>query len=302
MSCTSPPRRARRRGVAELVQGLDRAGTPAPAAAGCCACSTRSDRLSVSSGQCDGSSTSAGSTTASHSSRARAAPQQPPQRQGGGRGSAPDRPAGCAAPSGWPTSAGALARVLRSRRGRRARARRASRRSCSRSAACSWPSSWMISSCVGASSPSSALRELPQLVDAALAVHRRDHQPRRRREAVDAARRRVLQQVPELAAVAVPVQPRARDELRPQLGDAVPEAAVERCVEHDVRASSSRAQGAASRTGRGSRSTAGCARRRRPCRRLPCPGRSPAAALPAMAASTRKTLRPSRCVATGVTR
>jgi len=71
--------------------------------------------------------------------------------------------------------------------------------------------------------PPAVLAELsagqrPQVLHAAPAVHGRQHQPRRGREAVHAARRRILQQVPHLAAVAVAVQPGARHQLWPQFG------------------------------------------------------------------------------------
>ena len=67
----------------------------------------------------------------------------------------------------------------------------------------------MISSWVGAVSPSWRLRDLPELGDGASAVHQRDDQPGGGGEAVDAAEGRVLQQIPDLAAVAVAVELRA---------------------------------------------------------------------------------------------
>jgi hypothetical protein len=121
-----------------------------------------------------------------------------------------------------------------------------------------------------------ALCEPPQVVYGAPAVHRREDEPGRRREAVHPARRRVLQQVPELAAIAMAVQLRTREQLRLQRRDAVPEAALQWCARgHDsaqIKASGSTTPGAASRRSCASRSTAGCVRRPRPCRRLPCPG------------------------------
>jgi hypothetical protein len=73
-----------------------------------------------------------------------------------------------------------------------------------------------------------ALGKSPQVGHATLAVHAGQQQARARREAMHPPIGRVLQQVPDRPAVAVPVQLGARQQLRPQCGHAVPEAAVQR--------------------------------------------------------------------------
>jgi hypothetical protein len=95
-----------------------------------------------------------------------------------------------------------------------------------------------------------ALRELPQVVHAAPAVHRREDQARGRRETVHLARCGVLQQIPEFAAVAMAVQSGTRQQPGPQRRHAVPQAALQRGVgahREPLRASSSTRSAAATR-------------------------------------------------------
>src|SRR5262249_2121821 len=73
-----------------------------------------------------------------------------------------------------------------------------------------------------------AVGYFPQLADRAAAIHQRDDEAGRRRETVDAARSGVLQQVPHLAAVAMPVQASMGPQLGPEIGDPIPEAAQKR--------------------------------------------------------------------------
>ena len=135
------------------------------------------------------------------------------------------------------------------------------------------------------------LGQAPDLVDGAPPVHRRQQQPRRSREAVNLARGRVLQQIPQLPTVAVAVQAGARQQPRPEIGDAVPQAALQWRVGahrgvnmlkvasrgchslrlHRLKVSSSTAPDAASRQSPASIPTADWHGRPPPCPRPPCP-------------------------------
>src|SRR5689334_5179542 len=140
-----------------------------------------------------------------------------------------------------------------------------------------------------------AVRVIPQLADRATAVHRGDQRAGGGREAVHAARGAVLQQVPDLAAIAMAVQARVRTQAGPERGHPVPGITEELG-----------AQGTHRQAVRRSQSTSGCAQiqasLRRPAAILPTPsmpGRSRAEAS-SSCASTRKKLWPSSDVETGV--
>ena len=112
---------------------------------------------------------------------------------------------------------------------------------------------------------------VPDLAHAPPAVHRRDEVMSGWAEAVAAARGGVLEHVPALTAVAVPVDLRVLAKRGLQVLDPVPLRAVERFRHRLVRAATTRRRAAASRRVGGSRSRSGCGDRCRSCRRPPCP-------------------------------
>jgi len=150
MSCTSPP--PARVAVAwpsscsALMTGKTKASSSRLSA-----CSTRSDRLSVRSGQCAGSSASAGSTISSH----QAIPVRLQSARHNGTWRSRKRPgssSGMRSAIGFTQERRRFCAVSRSPLVNSSSASGGTS-VCNRSLACSCPSSRMISSCVGASSP-----------------------------------------------------------------------------------------------------------------------------------------------------
>ena len=116
-------------------------------------------------------------------------------------------------------------------------------------------------------------RRVPDLLHGPVPVHQADHQVRRRREAVEARGRAVLEDVPELPAVLMAVDLGVRPEAGGEARHAVPRGAEERATHRRaLMAARTRGRGGPSRQPGGSRSRRATGGRSRPSRRPPSPG------------------------------
>lgn len=76
------------------------------------------------------------------------------------------------------------------------------------------------------------VRDFPKLADATLAVHQRNDQSGRRREAMDSRGSWILQQIPDFTPIAVTIKTRVRTQLWPPRRHSVPPITEKRDCTH----------------------------------------------------------------------